>query len=141
MLSRVVDLFDEADKTCAPVGSTGRRARYFDASRTVLATYRDKLRWIRDWYVTRTQPENRAGPRYGEQAQAYYRGEGGGKQAAAQPAAAGAMDVDYGNGAMQQAPVQQALPVELLDEGFWQAMFDWSWNGANMDFQLSQVQG
>lgn len=167
-LTRIAELFDAADKSCggggAPAGGSsgggggggGRRARYVENGRTVLSVHRDKVRWIRDWYLARSRPGGgAASSRYGgqqaqQQQQAYYRGGGeadalpggvGAKEQIVGAGVGGAMEVDY-SGAMQQAQAQAqdagaVLPGEMMmDEGFWQAMFDWSWNAPSMDFPM-----
>lgn len=144
VLTRIADLFDAADKSCA---CPRRRApRYFDGGqeRTVLSTYQDKVRWIRDWYVART----RQARGYGDQQAAYYRGSEADSGGDAVPApggeakehadshgmgSGGAMEVDYDGSQVQSHG--DSLPGEILDEGFWQAMFDWSWNGP-VNFQV-----
>ncbi|CAN8103248.1 unnamed protein product [Discula destructiva] len=146
LLIRVAQLFEDADRICGAGAGPGRRARYFDLDRTVLAAYRDKARWIRDWYVARTTGTGAA--RFPQQ-QAYYReaGEaangGGGRakeqQRQQQTASNNTMDSDYNNRIQQPEVGGRLPPAEVLDEGFWQAMFDWSWNGP-MDFQLNELQ-
>lgn len=144
-LNRVAELFDLADKSCGPggAGGNGRRARYVDLEgHTALSAYRDKVRWIRDWYLARCRPGGAAAARYQQQTQQpYYRGgeadAGGGAAANKEQVdgGGGAMEVDYG--ALQQAQDAAVLPGgEMLDEGFWQAMFDWSWNAPAMDFPM-----
>lgn len=137
---RIADFFDEADRICV---SLGRRVRYLTPEKSILAMYRDRIRWIRDWYVHRTRPGLRQAPRSstsgrrGEDGSG--RGVGGGasslKDAAGSELGSGGgptgsritaplgqpMDVDY------SASGQVAMASEL-DEGFWQAMVDWGWN-------------
>lgn len=103
---RVGDLCDEADKIAS---SLGRRARYHphEGDRgSVLGMYRDKIRWVRNWYSGRIRPGGGGGSTYSS---TFSDKEGGGEM---QP-----MEVDG--------------PDPLLDESFWQALFDWGWNAAS----------
>lgn len=176
--TRLADFFDEADKICIGLG---RRVRYLNQERSVLAMYRDKIRWLRNWYVGRA--------RSGAQASSYptfpsYRAEndqdrergadcasgggatskdgirdhlgpGGGLHSSSSssnnsnsnsaaggssiPAAHGQpMDVDYaGVSSVHAAAAAAGMPGDL-DDGFWQAMFDWGWNGG---LDMMEVQG
>lgn len=68
---RLVDYLGEAERVCAGLG---RRVRYVDGGqegdRSVLVALRDKIRWMRDWYVGRTRaPAPQGGPFYGGQQQ------------------------------------------------------------------------
>lgn len=119
---RVGDLFDEADKISA---SLGKRARYIHAgeqqqernttmttTRSVMGIHRDKVRWIRNWYMARAGATFTTEQGERERETTTQRGDnvmkdGGGDT---QP-----MDVDEG---VQPAQYE-------LDDGFWQAMFDW----------------
>lgn len=126
---RVSDLFDEADKISASLG--GRRARYLDQERSTMGIHRDKVRWIRSWYAGRIhQGTYPFADGSHETAQRRSAGGGGnltivkdGSEGEAQAPGDQPMDVDYGD---QQA--HYAVPGEL-DDGFWQAMFDWGCNG------------
>jgi hypothetical protein len=132
--ARLSEFFDEADRLATGLG---RRGRYVDGERSVLGMFRDKVRWIRSWYLGRTSPGTRegyAGPYpAGDVARNLAGGGGGagmaeaagggGNATAAQADERGhAMDVDYGS------PNQLAMPGEL-DGAFWQAMFDLSGSG------------
>lgn len=154
--ARLGDFLDEADTLS---GGPGRRARYVDHERTVLSMHRDKIRWIHNWYVARTRPggptrwpstyphfpgsDDRgraAGAGGGDEGEGEHLGSGGGPAGSTGgsshiPSVAHqgqAMDVDYG-----MPPSQTAMPGDL-DDGFWQAMFDWGWNGGA---ELMEVQG
>lgn len=97
---RVGDLCDEADKIAS---SLGRRARYVDPERSVLGMYRDKIRWIRNWYTGRIRPGSASYPSFSDGSRE--------KEGETQP-----MEVDS---------------QEQLDEGFWQAVFfDWGGNAS-----------
>lgn len=152
---RIGDFFDEADKICVGLG---RRARYVDHERTSLGSYRDKVRWIRNWYVgrTRSSAQGAAYPSYSNYRPEDGRGgrsAGGGNDALSKDPGVDAlgsgggsstggsnlatahgqtMDVDS-----YEMPPQATMPGEL-DDGFWQAMFELGWNGG-MD--LMDVQG
>lgn len=149
--ARLADFYDEADRATTKLG---RRGRYVEHERNVLCLFRDKVRWIRNWYLARTRssaaeafpstypPEPRgrgsgngdmsaaskdgAGEAYGSNA------PGGGHTGSGNiPTAHGghAMDLDYGglNG-------QLTMPGEL-DDSFWQAMFDMNGGMAWMNVQ------
>lgn len=120
VLDRLGGFFDEADRSCA---GGQRRTRYIDQDRTVLGMHRDKIRWIREWCVARARPGSERFSYGGGQAQSSYRAE---EVAGAGGAGAGgenpAMEVEYGVDAQQ--PQEQ-----MLDEGFWEALFDWTWSG------------
>lgn len=147
--ARLSEFFDEADRLATGLG---RRGRYVDGERSVLGMFRDKVRWIRSWYLGRTRPGTREGypgpypqdarfrsDAVGDAAKNMASGGGGAGTAEAggsssnAPAQADgngqAMDVDYGS------PSQLMMPGEL-DEAFWQAMFDLSGSGVDwMDVQ------
>lgn len=156
---RLCDFFGEADRVCAGLG---RRVRYLDQERSILIMFRDKIRWMRDWYVGRTRspaqglygqsyPTHRAEEDQGRGASNGGGGGGGGGMTSSKDAAgeghlgsgdgprssvAGGSSIpNSGHG--QPMDIDYAMPGEL-DEGFWQAMFDWGWNGG-MD--LMDVQG
>lgn len=144
---RISDFFDEADKVSA---SLGRPARYIDRDRSVMGMYRDKIRWMRSWYVGRIKPGGNlpsfrhadgSGDRGGggggvgnggggdissKDRGGDSLGSGGGNTLGGSNVSTGgqAMDVDY-----EAQQVQYMMPGEL-DESFWQAMFDWGWNGS-----------
>lgn len=50
-LARLAEFFDEADRLATGLG---RRGRYVDADKSVLGMYRERVRWIRSWYLGRT---------------------------------------------------------------------------------------
>lgn len=105
---RLGNLFDEADKISA---SLSRRARYSEQERSVMGMYRDKARWIRNWYTGRIRPgayPSTDGSREVQQ---------GGADGDGQP-----MDVEYGS---QQTT--HAVSGDL-DDSFWQVVFNWGWN-------------
>lgn len=125
VLDRLGAFFDEADRSCA---GGQRRARYVDQDRTVLGLYRDKIRWIREWCVSRTRPESARLPHGSGQGQSSYRSEevdgniaGGGGGAGGSENGGTAMDVEYASGVLPQQ--------QMMDDGFWEALFEWSWNG------------
>lgn len=151
--ARLSEFFDEADRLATGLG---RRGRYVDGERSVLGMFRDKVRWIRSWYLGRMRPGTREGYPGPYPQDARFRSEavgdaaknlagggggvgtaeagGGGGSSSNAPAAQAdmggqAMDVDYGS------PTQLTMPGEL-DEAFWQAMFDLSGSGVDwMDVQ------
>ncbi|KAK2613327.1 hypothetical protein N8I77_000248 [Diaporthe amygdali] len=147
--ARLAEFFDEADRLATGLG---RRGRYVDGERSVLGMFKDKVRWIRSWYLGRARPGTSEGypasyphdPRFrreavGDVAKDGVSGgggvgttEAGASNATAQAGAGGgqAMDVDYG------APSQLPMPGEL-DETFWQAMFDM--NGSGVDWMEVQT--
>ena len=107
--------------------------------------FRDKVRWIRSWYLGRTRPGTREGYPGPYPQNARFRSEAAGDAAkdlasggggagtvaggGSSNAPAQAMDVDYGS------PNQLTMPGEL-DEAFWQAMFAMSGSGMDwMDVQ------
>ncbi|KAI3397511.1 hypothetical protein diail_10723 [Diaporthe ilicicola] len=133
--ARLAEFFDEADRLATGLG---RRGRYVEGDKSVLGVYRDKVRWIRSWYLGRTRPgtgEGYPGPYPFDPRASSIRREAVGDAAAKDGVAGGgggggqAMDVDYG------IPSQLLMPGEL-DETFWQAMFDMSGSGVDwMDVQ------
>jgi hypothetical protein len=147
---RLSEFFDEADRLATGLG---RRGRYVDGERSVLGMFRDKVRWIRSWYLGRIRPGTREGYPGPYPQDARFRSEavgdmaknlagGGGGAGTAEAGGGGssapaaqadergqAMDVDYGS------PSHLVMPGEL-DEAFWQAMFDLSGSGVDwMDVQ------
>lgn len=72
VLIRIGDFFDEADKICVGLG---RSARYIDQERTSLGSYRDKVRWIRNWYVGRTTSSGGGAAAYPSSSYPHYRTE------------------------------------------------------------------
>ncbi|KAJ4390949.1 hypothetical protein N0V93_004548 [Gnomoniopsis smithogilvyi] len=120
ILDRLGNFFDEADRSCA---GGQRRARYIDQDRSVLSVYREKLRWIREWCAVRARPDARQFSHGARQEQPFYRPEDtdGGVRAGNGENVGAAMEVEYSNGAQPQE--------QVLDEGFWEALFDWSWSG------------
>lgn len=122
ILDRLSAFFDEADRSCA---GGQRRARYIDQDRTVLVMYRDKIRWIREWCASRTRPGSARFPPGLGQAPTMYRSEeaeGNVGGVGSSENGGTAMDVDYASGAQPQQ--------QMMDDGFWEALFDWSWNGS-----------
>lgn len=117
ILERLAEFFDEGDRSCT---SGQRRVRYTDQERSVLGMYRDKIRWIREWCAARMRPGAARLP-HGGQAQPLYRaeaaegvGSGGGESAG------DAMEAEYTGSQPQE---------DVLDQGIWEALFDWSWSG------------
>lgn len=118
VLERLSGFFDEADRSCA---GGQRRARYIDQDRTVLGFHRDKIRWIREWCVARGRSGGARSSHSGGQMQPLHRseeaeglGEGGGESDGS------GMEVEYSGAHPQE---------QMLDEVFWDALFDWSWSG------------
>ncbi|KAF3768090.1 hypothetical protein M406DRAFT_289423 [Cryphonectria parasitica EP155] len=70
--TRMSQLFENADTIS---NGLGRRTMLIHSDRSLLSMYRDKVRWMRDWYVARVRPN---------QQQEQQRG-GGGSAAAAGP--------------------------------------------------------
>ncbi|KUI55062.1 Transcriptional regulator WAR1 [Cytospora mali] len=50
---RLVEYYDEADRMMT---NLGRRGRYVENDKNVLCLFRDKVGWIRNWYLGRTRP-------------------------------------------------------------------------------------
>lgn len=117
ILDRLAGFFDEADRSCA---GGQRRARYIDRDRSVLGMYREKIRWIREWCGARARPDARRFSQGAGQAHSFYRAEEaqGGMKA---ENGGSAMEVEYSSGVQAQE--------QILDEGFWEALFDWNWSG------------
>lgn len=163
--ARLAEFFDEADRLATGLG---RRGRYVDGERSVLGMFRDKVRWIRSWYLGRTRPGTREGYPGPYPQDPRFRGDAGGGDAAAKDAAGGVgVGVGVGGGgagtaeaggggsnAPAQAPgggggqamdVDYATPGQLLmpgelDETFWQAMFDLSGSGTGSGVDWMDVQ-
>lgn len=152
--ARLAEFYDEADRTTTGLG---RRGRYVDSDKSVLSSFRDKIRWIRNWYIGRSRPgasegfvgvypqdPKERGPGNGDMTASSKDGAGGDSM---RPHATGgsggaqggsnlstsqggqAMDIDY---AGLQGPFM--MPGEL-DDSFWQAMFDMNGSVAWMDAQ------
>lgn len=149
--ARLAEFFDEADRLATGLG---RRGRYVDGEKSVLGMFRDKIRWIRSWYLGRIRPGTREGYPGLYPQDARFRSEAAGDAAkdAASVSGGGAGTADAGGGS-SNAPAQggggggQAMDVDYgttgqilmpgeLDETFWQAMFDLSGSGVDwMDVQ------
>lgn len=154
--ARLAEFFDEADRLATGLG---RRGRYIDGERSVLGMFRDKVRWIRSWYLGRTRPGTREGypgpypqdPRFrGEAAgdaaaKDAASGVGGGGAGTAESGGGNASAQGSGGGAGQAMDVDYAIPSQLpmpgeLDETFWQAMFDLSGSGSGGGMDWMDVQ-
>lgn len=155
--ARLAEFFDEADRLATGLG---RRGRYVDGERSVLGMFRDKVRWIRSWYLGRTRPGTREGypgpypqdPRFRSEAaggdaakDAASGGGGGGGGAGTAESGGGNASSQGGGGGGQAMDVDYAIPSQLLmpgelDETFWQAMFDLSGSGSGgMDWMDVQA--
>ena len=162
--ARLAEFFDEADRLATGLG---RRGRYVDGERSVLGMFRDKVRWIRSWYLGRTRPGTREGypgpypqdPRFrgdaagGDAAKDAASVGGGGARTAeaggsnAPPQGAGGGGAGGGGGGgrgAQAMDVDYGIPSQLLmpgelDETFWQAMFDLSGSGSGVDWMDVQA--
>lgn len=146
--ARLAEFFDEADRLATGLG---RRGRYVDGERSVLGMFRDKVRWIRSWYLGRTRPGTREGYPGPYPQDPRFRGDAAGdaaaKDAAGVSGGGGAGTADAGGssssapgggggGGGQAMDVDYAIPSQLLmpgelDETFWQAMFDMSGSGGS----------
>ncbi|KAK7717736.1 hypothetical protein SLS63_010691 [Diaporthe eres] len=162
--ARLAEFFDEADRLATGLG---RRGRYVDGERSVLGMFRDKVRWIRSWYLGRTRPGTREGypgpypqdPRFRggeaagdaaakEAASGVGGGGGGGGGAGTAESGGGnasAAQGSGGGGGGQAMDVDYAIPSQLpmpgeLDETFWQAMFDLSGSGSGGGMDWMDVQ-
>lgn len=145
--ARLSEFYDEADRATTGLG---RRGRYVDNDRSVLCLFRDKVRWIRNWYLGRTRPgteafpgaypqDPRARPSGGVDVSAASKDGVGGQTLGPNapggggniPTAQGgqAMDLDYGG-----LHGQFMMPGEL-DDSFWQAMLDLNGGMAWLDAQ------
>lgn len=135
--ARLSEFYDQADRATTGLG---RRGRYVDNERSVLCLFRDKVRWIRNWYLARTRPgtqpfpgaypqEPRGRPSgSGDVSSASKDGAGGHTMGSNAPGGGGsnmptaqggqAMDLDYSG-----LQGQFMMPGEL-DDSFWQAMLD-----------------
>lgn len=101
LCGQLADRYEEAESISLTLG---RKKRILE-DRSLLTLYRDKLRWIRHWFLSKLPDPLQ---------------HDGSKQTAASIGAAGggqAMELD------QQASILQ--PGEL-DEGFWQALMDFN---------------
>lgn len=144
--SRLAEFYDEADRVTTGLG---RRGRYVDNDRSVLCLFRDKVRWIRNWYLARTRPGTEPFP--GTYPHSSGRGSVSGDMSVASKDGAGgktpgpnatgggsnittaqggqAMDLDYGS-----LHPQFMMPGEL-DDSFWQTMLDMNGGLAWLDAQ------
>lgn len=159
--ARLAEFFDEADRLATGLG---RRGRYVDGDRSVLGMFRDKVRWIRSWYLGRTRPGTREGYPGPYPQDARFRGEaagdaakdaasagvgGGGGGGTAEAGGGGSSSnapTHRGSGGGGQAmdvdygiPSQLLMPGEL-DETFWEAMFDLSGSGSGGAVDWMDVQ-
>ncbi|KAL1882941.1 hypothetical protein Daus18300_000579 [Diaporthe australafricana] len=164
VLAHLADFFDEADRLATGLG---RRGRYVDLDKSVLGMYRDRVRWIRSWYLGRTAgrpppPPGAAAdgtpwPGFSSRREASGAGAavGGGDVAkdvasgagagTAEPGGSGinAQAQQQGGGGGQAMDVDYGIPSQLmmpgeLDETFWQAMFDMS-SGSGVDWMDVQA--
>lgn len=144
--TRLGEFYDEADRVTTGLG---RRGRYVDGDRSVLCLFRDKARWIRNWYLARTRPGTELFPGTyphtsgrgsvsGDVSAASKDGAGGKTSAPSAPGGGSniptgqggqAMDLDYGG-----LHGQFMMPGEL-DDSFWQAMLDMHGGMAWLDAQ------
>lgn len=146
--SRLAEYYDEVEKVTAALG---RRGRYSENEKSVLNTFRDKLRWIRDWYLARTR--HGMGDVYsGTYPHDVGRGSGDGGMAGASKDGAGGETSrqhppaggDTG-GSNISTTAQGGQPMDLdlgpfmmpgeLDDAFWQVMFDMTGEKSWMDVQ------
>lgn len=152
--ARLAEFFDEADRLATGLG---RRGRYVDGERSVLGMFRDKVRWIRSWYLGRTRPGTREGYPGAYPHDPRFRGEAAGDAAAKDAASvggggAGTADVGGSNapaqtgggGGGQAMDVDYTIPSQLLMPGeldgtFWQAMFDMTGSGSGVDWMDVQA--
>lgn len=136
--ARLSDFFNEADHVAM---SLGRRRRFVDVDRSVLGMYRDKMKWIGQWYLSKTSQiqqqhpgnfphdPNDMGPN--NRVHADGRGNGGLAPKGLHPGSGAqgsnvggdhgqAMDVDQ-PGDSQTVNEQFTIFPGELDEGFWAA--------------------
>lgn len=158
---KVSGFCDEADRIAT---ATGRRARYVHPDRSVLGMYRDKTRWIREWYTTRIRtgggPAAAAAAGGGLAASSYggipaenrHDRGGGGMPKDSGPDAVGSSGTSSSAGGSSMPTTTQGAQAMDVDHGvqaqaampgdldftFWQAMFDWNWSGP---VDLMEVQG
>ncbi|PSR82105.1 hypothetical protein BD289DRAFT_484068 [Coniella lustricola] len=127
----------------------GRSMRFISPEKTVIAAYKDKIQWMREWYATRTRPrqqhhhpqqqqqqqqqqdaslglgvgdfrrDNNRGGMMMSERQKAGTAMGIGVNGSSGYAQGDAMDIDYGVSGMMPG---------ALDDTFWQVMLDWSWN-------------
>lgn len=110
---RLSDRCDQADDV-AIAEEWRRKRKYVNETLSVMAMHRDKLRWIRSWYLSKTAAPNSAAtgnPTPVHQSDTQYQG---------QPTPATEMIADPGNPALAEA----LSPVSFLGDEWWQTMLD-----------------
>ncbi|KAK3502813.1 hypothetical protein B0T13DRAFT_181768 [Neurospora crassa] len=110
---RISDRCDQAD-TVAIAEEWRRKRKYVNDTVSVMSMHRNKLRWIRSWYLSKTAAPNPAAPESHppiHHSDSQYQG---------QILPATEMIADTGN----SAPVEALSPVSFLGDEWWQAMLD-----------------
>lgn len=110
---RISDRCDQAD-TVAIAEEWRRKRKYVNDTVSVMSMHRNKLRWIRSWYLSKTAAPNPAAPESHppiHHSDSQYQG---------QILPATEMIAETGN----PAPVEALSPVSFLGDEWWQAMLD-----------------